>query len=162
MSVKPIPDGYHTVTPYLIVKDAAGAIEFYKRAFGATELYRSPMPDGNGIHAKVRIAKSVVLISDERPVAPGGPGVSLHSPQTLGGTSTVFELYVDDADAAYQRAVSAGATPTLPISDTFWGDRYGWVTDPFGHIWAIMTAREEVSAEEVDARMAEYAARGGR
>ena len=88
--------------------------------------------------------------------------MSLHSPQTLGGTSTVLELYVDDADAAHRRAVDAGATPTLPVSDTFWGDRYGWVTDPFGHIWALMTAQEEITAEEVDARMTEYAARGGR
>ena len=150
------------VTAHLLVRGAEQAVEFYKRAFGATELYRSPMPDGNGIHAKVRIAQSVVLISDERPVAPGGPGVSLHSPHTLGGTSTVLELYVDDADAAYQRAVSAGATPTLPVSNTFWGDRYGWVTDPFGHIWALMTAQEEITAEEVDARMTEYAARGAR
>src|SRR5918912_2718064 len=102
------------VTAHRLVRGAEQTVEFYKRAFGATELYRSPMPDGNGIHAKVRIAKSVVLISDERPVASGGPGVSLHSPHTLGGGSTVLELYVDDADAAYQRAVSAGATPTLP------------------------------------------------
>jgi PhnB protein len=166
MAIKGARSEHRRVTAHLLVRDAARAVEFYTRAFGAAELYRSAMPDGNGIHAHLKIGDSMVMVSDERPDS-GEPGHAdlpspPRSPQSLGGTSTVLELYVDDADAAFRRAVDAGATPTLPVSDTFWGDRYGWVTDPFGHIWALATVKEELTPDEVSARMREYAAQFNR
>ncbi len=138
------------ISPHLMVRDGEGAVAFYERAFGAQELYRSPMPDGQGIHAQLRIYESVVLITTE---SEGHPEVPVRSPQTLGGTGTILELYVDDADAAIKRAVDAGAAETMPASDIFFGDRYGWVIDPFGHLWALASVKETLTPEEIDDRM---------
>ena len=128
MAVSAIPEGYHTITPQMIVKDASKAIEFYKKAFGAEELFRMPGPDGKGVmHAEIRIGNSPIMLCDEWPQME-----HLISPESLKGTSICVHLYVEDADKAYQRAVDAGAKPTMPLMDAFWGDRYGKVTDPFG------------------------------
>lgn len=144
---KAIPEGYHSVTPYLVVKDAAQAIEFYKRAFGAQEVERMAGPGGKGIvHAEIRIGDSHVMLSDEL------PGTGCASPQSLGGTTCQLFVYVPDADSAYQQAVSAGATATMPVSDMFWGDRFGKLRDPFGHQWGLATHKEDVSPEEMKKR----------
>ena len=141
---KAIPEGSHSVTPYLAVKDAAQAIEFYKRAFGAEEVERMAGPGGKGImHAEIRIGDSRVMLSDEF------PGAGCTSPQSLGGTTCHLFVYVPDVDSAYQQAVSAGATSTMPVSDMFWGDRYGKLTDPFGHQWGLATHKEDVSPQEM-------------
>ncbi len=140
------------IAPHLIVRDGEAAIAFYRRAFDAVELYRSPMPAGVGIHAQLRIGASTVLISTESLMHI--PDLHVRSPETLDGSSTILELYVDDVDSAYQRAVDAGATPTLPPSNQFFGDRYGQLRDPLGHIWALGTVREELTPEAIQARMA--------
>jgi len=145
--VKPIPTGYHTVTPYLTVKGAAQAIDFYKRAFGAQEVERMPGPDGKSVmHAELKLGDSVVMLSDESPQ--GGT----RSPQTLGGSTAYLFLYVPDVDAAFKRAVDAGAKATMPPTDMFWGDRFGKVSDPFGHEWGLATHKEDVSPEEMRRR----------
>jgi len=145
--VKPIPEGYHSVTPYLVVKDAAQAIDFYKRAFGARELGRMPGPDGKGImHAEIQIGDSRMMLSDEF------PGAQARSPQSLGGSTCQMFLYVQDVDAAYKQAVAAGANATMPPPDMFWGDRYGKLSDPFGHEWGLATHKEEVAPEEMKKR----------
>jgi PhnB protein len=151
--VKPIPDGFHTVTPYLSVKGAAQAIEFYKRAFGAQERYRLPGPDGKTVgHAEIVVGNSILMMADEM------PDCGNHSPQTLNGSPVCFAVYVEDADAAFKRAVDAGATVTRPLADQFYGDRAGTVKDPFGHQWTLMTHKEDVSAEEMKRRLpGEYA-----
>jgi PhnB protein len=146
MSVNPIPEGYHTVTPYLTVDDAAAAIEFYARAFGATERMRMSAPDGSVAHAAVQIGDSVIMLSDPFPQASTKP------PKALGGTSVAIALYVEDTDAVFQRAVSAGASATTAPVDMFWGERYAQVNDPFGHVWSIATHTEDLSAEEVAER----------
>jgi PhnB protein len=146
MAVKPIPDGYHSVTPYLIMRDAAKAIDFYKRALGATELFRMDAPGGKIGHAEIRIGDSVVMISDESPQ--GG----CVSPQTLGGSAVSLFLYVPDVDAAFKRAVDAGAKSGMAPTDMFWGDRFGKLTDPFGHDWAMATHKEDLSHEEIKKR----------
>jgi PhnB protein len=146
MAVKRIPDGYHTVTPYLIVRDAARAIEFYRSAFGATELMRFAGPSGKVMHAEIKVADSVIMLADEFPEMGG------RSPQSLGGTPTAILLYVDDVDAQFQRAVAAGATVQRPLQDQFYGDRSGGVVDPFGHQWTLATHKEDVSAEEMQRR----------
>jgi PhnB protein len=145
--VKPIPQGYHSVTPYLTVKGAAPAIEFYKRAFGAQEVERMPGPDGNSVmHAELKIGDSIVMLSDEFPQA------GTRSPQTLGGSTGYLFLYVPDVDAAFKRAVDAGAKATMPPADMFWGDRFGKVSDPFGHEWGLATHKEDLSPEEIRKR----------
>jgi PhnB protein len=144
--VKPIPDGYHTVTPFLAVHNAAKAIDFYKRAFGATELHRMDGPQGKIAHAEIKIGDSVIMLSDEM------PGTSARSPQSLGGTTTNLFIYVKDVDAAFNKAVSAGAKAEAPVADMFWGDRYGKLTDPFGHSWSIGTHKEDVAPEEMKRR----------
>lgn len=149
MSVKPIPEGYHTVTPYIIVRDAAAAIDFYKRAFGATELLRLPMPDGKVAHAEIKIGDSAIMLADECPER----GAS--SPQTIGGTPMTLMIYVEDVDAVYDRAVRAGAVVLRPVRDQFYGDRSGCLTDPFGHQWTVATHKEDVSQQELDRRFAE-------
>ncbi len=155
-TVKPIPDGFHTLTPYLSVKGAAQAIEFYKRAFGATERCRMPGPDGQTVgHAEIVIGNSIVMLADEF------PEFGNTSPQTLKGTPVSFALYVEDADAAYQRAVGAGATVLRPIADQFYGDRAGTVEDPFGHRWTLMTHKEDVAPEELKTRLAAMYAKMG-
>jgi len=143
--VKEIPKGFHTVTPYLTVTDSARAIEFYKRAFGAEELYRVEGPDGKVAHAEIKIGDSIIMLSDEMP----GWG---RSPQSLGGTAVDIFLYVEDVDRIFKRAVAAGAKVEMAVSDQFWGDRYGRVTDPFGHSWSLATHKEDVPPEELRKR----------
>lgn len=145
-SVKPIPDGYHTVTPYLVLQDAARALEFYRQAFGATELFRMPQPDGRIGHAEIRIGDSIVMLADEH------PDMGFRGPKSYGGTPVSLLLYVEDIDATAERAVAAGATVLKPVQDQFYGDRSGTFADPFGHVWTIATHTEDVSPEELNAR----------
>ncbi len=149
--VKPIPDGYHSLTTYLSIKGAAAAIAFYKQAFGAEELYRLPMPDGRVGHAELQIGDSRLMLADEMPEM---PGAIAKSPRTLGGVSSGLNLYVGDVDAQFKRAVDAGATVKRPVTNQFYGDRSGTVEDPFGHVWTISTHVEDVSPEEIARRMA--------
>lgn len=156
MAIKGARAEKNRIAPHLIVRNASEAVAFYKQAFGAVELYRSTLPGGIGVHFHLQVAKSFVMVTDEAPPSEGhsiDDTIKLRSPQSLGGTGTVLELLVDDVDSAYRRAVDAGATPVLPVSDCFWGDRYGWVRDPFGHIWALATVLEELTPEEVQRRM---------
>jgi PhnB protein len=143
MAVKPIPEGYHTVTPYLAVDDAAKAIEFYKRAFGARERGRMPSPDGKIAHAELEIGDALIMLSDPMPQS------TIKSPKELGGPSGGIFLYVEDVDEVFQQALDAGATSTMAVEDMFWGDRFGSVTDPFGHSWQIATHKEDLSPEEI-------------
>ena len=145
--VKAIPDGMHSLTPHLVCRGAAAAIDFYGRAFGAIELFRLPGPDGRLIHACVRIGDSQLFLVDEMPEH-GALG-----PQALKGSPVTIHLQVQDADATFARAVQAGATVTMPLADMFWGDRYGQVVDPFGHHWSVATHMREVSHEEMVAAM---------
>jgi PhnB protein len=145
-AVKKIPDGYSAVTPYLTVKGAAQAIDFYRRAFGAEEVMRFPSPDGKIMHAEVRIGGSVVMLHDEN------PQWQALSPQTVGDTSSAIMLYVDDVDAVMKRAADAGATVTMPATDMFYGDRTGNLKDPFGHKWSIATHIEDVPPDEIARR----------
>lgn len=149
-SVKPIPDGYHTATPYVIVKDAAGAIEFYKKAFGAREVMRFADPSGAIRHAEIQIGDSRIMLSGEFEFG----GISTKSPQTLGGSSMHLYLYVEDVDAWAKRALAAGAKELMPVVDQWYGDRSGGFTDPYGHVWWIATHKEDVSAEEMKKRAA--------
>jgi PhnB protein len=149
MPVDPIPEGFRTVTPYLAVDDAAAAIEFYVRAFGAEELERMQAPDGTIAHATVSIGDSMVMLSDPYEMSTVKP------PKEVGGTSVAVFLYVEDTDAVYQRAVDAGAEPSVPPQDMFWGDRFAQVGDPFGHVWQIATHKEDVPEEEIDRRARE-------
>jgi PhnB protein len=146
MSVKPIPEGYHSVTPYLTVDDAAAAIDFYTRAFGATEVFRLPMGDKIG-HAEIKIGDSHVMLSDEWPEH-GKLG-----PKARGGTTASLMIYLDDVDQAYRRAIDAGATQERPVELQFWGDKMGSLTDPFGHSWSLATHVEEVPPAEMEKRM---------
>ncbi len=153
--VKPIPEGYHTLTPYLIIKNAAQAIEFYKQAFGAEEKFRMPGPDGKIGHAEIRIGDSMVMLADEMPEA------GILSPQSLNRSPVSFLIYVEDVDAAFQRAVDAGATISRPLEDKFYGDRMGSVTDAFGYEWSLGTHKEDVTPEEMERRMASASAGHG-
>ena len=156
-SVRPIPEGYHSVTPGLTVKNAAEAIEFYKRAFGAVELGRMSSPDGQHVwHAEIKIGDSRVMLGDEFPDMG-----DCRAPSSIGGTSVSLHIYVEDADAAFQRALDAGATVSMPLMDAFWGDRYGKLVDPFGHSWGIATHQEEVSDEEMKRRAAAFSCQAG-
>ncbi|HPF41868.1 MAG TPA: VOC family protein [Phycisphaerae bacterium] len=147
--VNPIPEGFSTVTPHIVVKGAAQAIEFYKKAFGAEEIYRMNGPDGQSVmHAEIRIGNSPIMIAEEWPM-PNGP----KAPTTLGGSAVTIHLYVPDVDASFKRATDAGATATMPPMDAFWGDRYGKLKDPFGHDWGMATHIEDVPPEEMPARM---------
>ncbi len=154
MPVKPVPDGYHSVTPYLIVRGAARAIEFYGRAFGAVELMRMPQPDGRIGHAELRIGDSPVMLADEH------PEIGARSPETVGGSPVTLMLYVPDVDATVARAVAAGARVTRPVADQFYGDRSGAVADPFGHLWFVATHVEDVPPDEMERRRAAQEARG--
>jgi len=145
---KAIPEGFHTVTPHVTIKDASKAIEFYKKAFGAEEILRMPAPDGSIMHAEIRIGDSPIMINEEM------PQYDCKGPLTLGGSPIAIHLYVNDADAAFKRATDAGATVAMPLEDMFWGDRYGKVKDPFGHTWTIATHKEDVSPEEIGKRAA--------
>jgi len=146
MAVKPIPEGYHTVTPYLAVDRAAEAIEYYKKAFGAKERGRMEAPDGTIGHAELEIGDSLVMLSDPFPQA------TTRTPKELGGTSASVFMYVEDVDAVVKQAVEAGATVTMEVEDQFWGDRFGTVQDPFGHLWSIATHVEDVPPEEMAER----------
>jgi PhnB protein len=146
MAVNPIPEGYHTVTPYLAVDDAAEAIEYYKKAFGAQERVRMNTPDGKIGHAELEIGDSLVMLSDPSPQASTKP------PRELGGTSASVFMYVEDVDAVVKQAVDAGATVEMEIANQFWGDRFGTVADPFGHLWSIATHVEDVPPEEMAER----------
>jgi PhnB protein len=146
---KPIPEGYRTVTPYLVLDDAASAIDFYKTAFGAKERMRMEAPGGKIGHAEIEIGDSMVMISDSFPQS------TTKSPRELGGTTAGVFLYVEDVDAVTQKAVDAGATVTMEVADQFWGDRFGSITDPFGHSWSIATHVEDVPPEEMAERAKE-------
>jgi PhnB protein len=146
MAAKPIPEGYHTVAPYLAVDNAAEAIEYYKKAFGAKERVRMEAPGGAIGHAELEIGDSVVMLSDPFPQA------STQPPKQLGGTSVSVFMYVEDVDAVVKQAVAAGATVTMEVADQFWGDRFGSFTDPFGHSWSIATHVEDVPPEEMAER----------
>jgi len=147
MPVKPIPEGYRTATPYLVVHDAAKAIDFYKRAFDAKEIMRMEGPPGKIGHAEIRIGDSIVMLADEM------PQMAAKAPQTLGGTTGGIFLYVTDVDAVYQNAIGAGAKAGTPPADMFWGDRFGQLTDPFGHSWSIATHKEDVAREDMKRRV---------
>jgi len=147
-NVKPIPEGYHSVTPYLIIQGAAEAIEYYKKAFGATELFRMPQPDGRIGHAEIKIGDSPIMLADEF------PEMNYVGPQSLGGTAVSILLYVDDVDTVFPRALSEGGTEQKPLQDQFYGDRSGTLKDPFGHVWTIATHTEDLSPEEIGKRAA--------
>jgi PhnB protein len=149
MPVKAIPDGYHTVTPYLIIKGAVKALDFYKRAFGAKELFRMADPNGRIGHAEIMVGDSPIMLADEM------PEMNYRSPQTLGGTPVSILLYVEDVDKQFATAVTAGASVVRPVKDQFYGDRSGTLTDPFGHVWTIATHKEDVSQEEMTKRLGE-------
>lgn len=146
MVTKPIPDGYHTATPYLIIRGAGEAIEFYQKAFGATELFRFPTPDGKIGHAEIKIGDSPIMLADEY------PPMGYNSPQSLGGSPVSIMIYVEDVDTIFSQAVAAGATVKEAVSDKFYGDRIGTLTDPFGHVWHVSTHKEDVSMEEMQRR----------
>ena len=146
MPVKPIPDGYHTATPYLIVKGAASALDFYKKALGATEIMRFPGPDGSVMHAEIQIGNSILMLADEN------PAMGARGPKTLGGSPISIMLYVEDADASFNKAVAAGAKVVRPLMDQFYDDRSGIVDDPFGHAWSISTHKEDVPPDEMKKR----------
>ncbi len=149
MSVRAIPEGYHSVTPYLIVDGAEEAIRFYERAFGATEMLRLPMGDKIG-HAEIRIGDSFVMLSDE------WPEYGKLGPKARGGATSSLMIYVEDVDAAFERALAAGATEERPVEDQFYGDRSGTLVDPFGHSWTLATHVEDVGEEEMQRRMAQW------
>ena len=153
-SVKSVPEGYHSVTPYLIVDDAAAAIEFYKRAFAATEVMRFPAPGGKVGHAEVEIGGSRIMLADEF------PDMGARSPKSIGGTPVSLHLYVEDVDAVARQAVAAGAKERRPIKDQFYGDRTGSFEDPFGHVWHIATHKEDLSPDELKRRAGEAMKQG--
>jgi PhnB protein len=146
-TVKAIPHGHRTVTPYLAVKGAVKALEFYKQAFGATETYKLMMPDGRVGHAEIRLGDSLIMLSDEFPEFGG------KAPDTLGGTPVNLHLYVEDVDAFVKRALDAGATERKPVTDQFYGDRSGQLEDPFGHLWWVATHKEDVPPDEMQQRV---------
>ena len=151
--VKPIPEGYHSLTPYLIIDGAAAALEYYKKAFGATELFR--MEHGGKIgHAEMKIGDSPFMLADEN------AGMGYRGPKALGGTPVSLMIYVDDVDTIYKQAIDAGGVELKALQDQFYGDRSGTLTDPFGHVWTVATHKEDVSQEEMDKRLAAMAAGG--
>jgi PhnB protein len=152
MPVKPIPDGYHTLTPFLTIRDAARAIDFYKQAFGAEARDVVKGPDGKVMHAELKIGDSIIMLSDEF------PDFGCLSPQTIGGSSTGLHIYLENVDAAFDRAVKAGAKVEMPLADQFWGDRYGKLQDPFGHKWSIGTHVKDMSADDMKKAMDEACA----
>ncbi len=151
MSVNPIPEGFHTVSPHIVVDDGNAAIDFYKKAFGAEEKARMTGPDGKSImHAELKIGSSIIMLNEEF------PGGGAKSPKTLGGSPVILHLYVDDVDAFYDRAIKAGAKVSFPIADAFWGDRYGQVTDPFGHTWSLATHKKDLTEAEINKGAEEF------
>jgi uncharacterized glyoxalase superfamily protein PhnB len=153
--VNPIPEGFNSVTPHIVVKGAKAAMEFYKKAFGAEEVMCIPAPDGSVMHAEIQLGNSRVMIAEEN------PQMGCQSPKSLGGSPITVHLYVNDVDSVVNQAVKAGATSVMPITDMFWGDRYGMVTDPFGHKWSVATHTEDLTPEQIGERMAKAFAGGG-
>ena len=151
--VKPIPEGYHSVTPYLICKGAAQALDFYKTAFGAAELFRMEH-NGQIGHAEIKIGDSPIMLADEQ------PEMKYLSPTTLGGTPVSIMIYVDDCDTIYKQAIAAGAVEVKALQDQFYGDRSGTLTDPFGHVWTVATHKEDVSPEEIEKRLEAFKTAG--
>jgi PhnB protein len=152
-TAKPVPEGHHTVTPHLVVRGAAQAIEFYKKAFGAQELMRMEGPGGLIGHAEIKIGDSIIFLADEFPQAP------CKSPQSLGSTTCTLNIYLDNVDKTYDTAVKAGGKVAMPLADMFWGDRYGKLKDPFGHKWSIATHTADLSADEMKKGMDEAMAK---
>jgi PhnB protein len=150
MAVRPVPEGYHSVTPYLIIKGAAEALEFYKRALGATEVMRMPSSDGKIMHAEIKIGDSFIMLADEYPEK------GYRGPASLGGTTVSLMVYVERVDEIFKQAIAAGAKELQPVKDQFYGDRTGTLQDPFGHVWSIATHVEDVSPEQIEQRAKEY------
>ena len=150
MAVQAIPKGYHTLTPYMTVRDAARAIEFYKQAFGAEEKGVMKGPDGKVMHAELRIGDSLFMLADEY------PEFGSLSPQSSGGSGMGLHIYVEDVDSSFDRAIKAGGKVEMPVSDMFWGDRYGKLVDPFGHKWSIATHKQDLSAEDIEQAQSEF------
>ena len=148
MAVKAIPDGFHSVTPYLVITGAAAALDYYKKAFGAVERFRMNGPDGKIGHAEMQIGDSIIMLADEN------PHMGFKSPSSLGGAGMSLMLYVQDCDKIYSQAISAGGKVFRPVQDQFYGDRSGTFTDPFGHVWTISTHKEDLSMEEINKRAA--------
>jgi PhnB protein len=146
MAVKPIPEGYHSLTPYLAVPDAARAIDFYKQAFGAREINRMPGPDGKVAHAELQIGDSKLMLSDPFEQS------TVRPPSERGGPTASIFMYVEDCDATFEQATAAGAQVEMALQDMFWGDRFGSLVDPFGHLWSIATHKEDLSEEEMAER----------
>jgi PhnB protein len=146
-NVKPIPDGYHSVTPYMIIKGAAKAIDYYKQVFGATELFRMEH-EGKVGHAEIKIGDSPIMLADEH------PEMGALSPTTVGGNPVSLMIYVEDSDTMFKAAIAAGGTELKPLQDQFYGDRSGTLKDPFGHVWTVATHKEDLTPEEIDARAA--------
>jgi PhnB protein len=145
-TVKPIPDGYHTATPYLIVDGAAKALDYYKNAFGAHEMFRMPGPNNKIMHAEIKIGDSVIMLADEF------PQMGHRGPLALGGSPVSIMLYVNDVDVTFKKAISSGGKELRPVENQFYGDRSGMLTDPFGHVWNVATHVEDVSPEEMKKR----------
>ncbi|MFB3915512.1 MAG: VOC family protein [Terriglobales bacterium] len=151
---KGVPEGYHSITPTLICKNCSAAIDFYKKALGAQELFRMNSPDGKVAHAELQIGDSIFFVGDEFDM----PGCG-RSPQTLGGYTGSFYIYVPDVDASFNQAVIAGGKVNMPVQDMFWGDRYGSIQDPFGHVWGIGTQKEKLTPQQVEERAKEFYAK---
>jgi PhnB protein len=147
MKTKPIPEGHHTVTPYLAIKNAVKALEFYKKAFDATEVYKLVMPDGRLGHGEIRLGDSIIMLADEFPEFGG------KAPDTLGGTAVNIHLYVEDVDSFFTKAVAAGAIERKAVKDQFYGDRSGQLEDPFGHLWWVATHKEDIAPDEMQKRV---------
>ncbi len=152
--VPPIPNGFHTLTPHLVIAGASDAIAFYRRAFGAEEISRLPGPGGLLMHASIRIGDSFVMLHDEF------PEMGARGPKAIGGTAVTLHLYTTDADAAFARALDAGCSVVMPLGDQFWGDRYGLVEDPFGHRWSIATQKQQLTSQQITERLQAMAAQG--
>ncbi len=150
MAVKPVPEGYHTVTPYLIIQGASQALEFYKKAFAAEELVRMGGPDGKIGHAEIKIGDSMIMLADEH------PEMGYRGPKAYGGSPVGIHLYIDDVDSMFRKAIAAGAKELRPLKDQFYGDRSATFEDPFGHVWTISTHKEDVPPDEMERRMAAY------
>ena len=150
MLAKPIPEGFHSVTPSLVVSNAKEALTFYKKAFDAKEIYQFPTPDGKILHSMIQIGDSFVMLSDEF------PSMGMRSPLTIGGTPITLHIYVEDADKIFNQAVSVGAVVTMPMMNVFWGDRYGIVMDPYGHSWGIATHKIDMTPEGLRKAGEEY------
>ncbi len=158
MAAKPVPDGFTTITPHIVVKGGSEAIGFYKKAFGAEEIVRVPGPDGKSVmHAELQIGNARLLLHDEMPGCGGGP----QAPSTINGTSLTIHLYVEDVDAVFKKAVGAGGKETMPVTDMFWGDRYGVLVDPFGHHWGVATHKQDLTPEQIGKAAEEFFAQMG-